>query len=106
MKPRSPATAGCWSSTPAAESEIDPGEVAALAGAGVQEHGRAARDAAADIGATVAAAPIVSAVDGEPGGDSVHPPQAALGESIRLGAAGRLAVERTGQGAVGTPEAI
>ena len=73
--------------------QVDPGQVAALAGAGVEEHRAAAALADADIGAAIGAAPVVAAIDGEAGGDAVDPAQAALGIAVALGAPGRLAEE-------------
>ena len=78
----------------------------ALAGAGVQEHRPPAGGSGADIGAAVGAAPVVAAIDGDAGGDAVHPAQTALGVAVSLCATGRLPVECTGERAVGAVKAM
>src|SRR5438105_19250 len=71
--------------------------MASLAGAGVEEDSRTTSSAATDIGTAIAAAAVVAAIDGEAGGDAVHPAQAAFGKAVRLNASGGLAIQRAGQ---------
>src|SRR3954471_21350606 len=79
---------------PPLPSQVDPGQMSALAGPGVEEYGGAAGGATASVRAPVGAAAIVTAIHSQPGRDAIHPAQAALGIAIRLDAAGGLAVER------------
>src|SRR5690348_4371522 len=68
-----------------------------LAGAGVEEHRRAAAASLADIRPPIRAAAIMSAIDGDAGRNAVHPAQAALRVAVWLDAAGWLPVQSAGE---------
>src|SRR5579883_2735021 len=87
-------------------SQVYPRQVTSLSSTGIEEHRRTTRGATPNIRAAVGTAAVVAAIDSDPGGDAVHPAQAALGISVGLNASGRLAVERPRQYAVSAIQAV
>src|SRR3984885_6657353 len=79
-------------------SQIDPRQMPALAGTGVQEHRRATRGTSARVRSAISAATIVAAINRETGRDAIHPAQATFGIAVGLDASGRFAVQCTRQG--------
>ena len=77
--------------------QVDPGQMPALPGAGVEEHRRPAQHAVPHIGPAVVAAPVMPAIHRQAVGDPIDPAQAAFGIAVRLHPPGRLAVQRPRQ---------